>query len=104
MSVFGRMGERMISVVLAVRVIIVTALFFGIPIGLFLLHLYLSFRKKALWGLIAPTIWTLLSIWIISRSETYTLEMIIFCIAIDAFLFSIWGISRYIKNRKGNNN
>ena len=85
------------------KVIFVTACFIAVPVGLFLLHLFLSFRKRAWLGFIAPIIWALLSIWIVAQTETYTAEMIIFCTGIDAILIAIWALCRYFKNKKENN-
>jgi hypothetical protein len=82
------------------KVIFITACFIAVPVGLFLLHLFLSFRKKPLWGLAVPAIWAMLSIWIVEEAKTYISEMIIFCAGVDIILLCIWGLFRVIKSKR----
>lgn len=82
---------------------VIKTLFIGIPVILFLLHLFLSFRKKAFWGFVVPIVWGLLSIWIVSKTQTYPNEMIVFCIGIDVILLAIWAFIRFILKKRKNN-
>ncbi|MDF2589332.1 MAG: hypothetical protein K0S41_3173 [Anaerocolumna sp.] len=81
---------------------VISALFIGIPAFLFLLHLFLSFRKNAFWGFVVPVLWGLLSIWIVSKTQTYPSEMIVFCIAIDILLIAIWAFIRFVLKKRKN--
>jgi hypothetical protein len=83
---------------------VVTALFIGIPVFLLLLHLFLSFRKKAFWGFVVPILWSILSVWIVSKTQSYPSEMIIFCIGVDVILIAIWAFIRFILKKKINKN
>ncbi len=83
----------------------VVVLFFTVvPVVLIGAQIFMSTRKKLLWGFVVPFLWSALGTWILIRGylsdKQFSFEMLIVFLVGDAVLFGILALFNHRKRRK----
>ncbi len=80
-------------------------LYFTLVPALFLsLQIWLSLRRKLLWGFLVPAIWSALGTWILIKGyqedKTISYELLIVFLVGDLLLLGLLALCRYLKKRR----
>jgi hypothetical protein len=83
---------------------IVVLFFTVVPLVFLFLHTFLSTRKRLVWSLIVPTLWTALGMWMMVagyvQDRNFSWELLIFFLVGDLLLIGIAAIVSSRKKRK----
>lgn len=83
---------------------IVILFFTVVPIILLLIQVLLSTRRKPVWGLVVPLLWTLLGTWVILsgyfQGRGFSGELFIVFFLGDLILTGVMVLMRYIKKKR----